>query len=69
MENLKYLCSNEKILLDGTSNYFTKYFLHLFTIHDFKNQNYIPLVFALLSYKNKHSSYTKLFLKINKICL
>jgi len=51
IENLKFLCSNEKILLDCTFNYGTKYFLQLFTIHGFKNQNYIPLVFSLISNK------------------
>jgi hypothetical protein len=31
----KFFCSNEKVLLDSTFNYCTKYFLQLFTI---KNQ-------------------------------
>lgn len=68
IENLKFLCSNEKIFLDGTFNYCTKYFLQLFTIHGFKNQNYIPLVFALLPDKNSHT-YSTLFLKTIEICL
>ncbi|KAF0700909.1 protein sneaky, partial [Aphis craccivora] len=40
----------------------------LFTIHDFKNQNCISLVFALLPDKNSHT-YSTLFLKTIEICL
>jgi len=51
MANLKFLCSQEKIFIDGTFSYCPKYFYQLFTIHTVKNGHYIPLVFFLLPNK------------------
>lgn len=46
--NLKYLCTRDKIFIDGTFQYCPKFFTQLFTIHTVENGNYIPLVFILL---------------------
>jgi hypothetical protein len=35
--------------MDGTYNFFPKFFKKLYTIHGFQNGHYVPLVFILLS--------------------
>jgi hypothetical protein len=55
--NLKFLCSVDTIYVDGTFDYYPKYFYQLFTIHGYKNGQYVPLVFALLPSK-KTATYT-----------
>jgi len=46
--NLEFLCSCDKIFVDGTFDFCSKYFYQLFTIHGLKNGYYISLVFSLL---------------------
>jgi hypothetical protein len=55
--NLKFLCSVDTIYVDGTFDYCPKYFYQLFTVHGYKNGQYVPLVFALLPSK-KTATYT-----------
>jgi len=62
--NLKFLCSRDKIFVDGTFEYCAKFFLQLFTIHCVKNGHYIPLVFSLLL--NKSSKTYELLLSMLK---
>ncbi|CAI6359480.1 unnamed protein product [Macrosiphum euphorbiae] len=49
--NLKFICYQEKIFMDGTFSYCPKYFYQLFTIHTVNNLHYIPLIFFLLPSK------------------
>lgn len=65
--NLDVLSESETILLDGTFRYCAAFFLQLFTIHCVINNNYIPLVFCLLTGK-KEELYESLFTKIKKLC-
>jgi hypothetical protein len=50
--NLQFLCSVDVLYVDGTFQYCTKFFYQLYTIHGYKNGQYIPLVFALLPNKS-----------------
>jgi len=43
--NLKFICCQEKIFMDGSFSYCPKYFYQLFTIHTVNNGHYIPLFF------------------------
>jgi hypothetical protein len=58
--NLEFLCSYDKIFVDGTFEICSKYFYQLFTIHGLKNERYIPLLFFLLPNKLS-STYEYLF--------
>ncbi|CAG2206186.1 unnamed protein product [Mytilus edulis] len=61
--NLECLCYVEEIFMDGTFKFCPKFFNQLYTIHGFKNGNYIPLVFILLTGKSEeiyHHCFTKL---------
>ncbi|KAE9529659.1 hypothetical protein AGLY_011755, partial [Aphis glycines] len=67
MTNLKFLCCQEKIFMDGTFSYCPKYFYQLFTIHTVENGNYIPLVFLLLP--NKETKiYEQAFNSLIEVC-
>lgn len=65
--NIRYLCSSEKIFLDGTFSYCAQYFLQLFTIHILQNGHYIPLAFCLLPDKLQ-TTYECLFNLIKTKC-
>ncbi|CAG2190565.1 unnamed protein product [Mytilus edulis] len=57
--NLECLCYVEEIFMDGTFKFCPKFFkqlYHVYTIHGFKNGNYIPLVFILLTGKSEKYS-------------
>lgn len=58
--NLEFLCSCDKIFVDGTFEFCSKYFYQFFTIHGLKNGHYIPLIFSLLPNKLP-STYEYLF--------
>lgn len=66
--NLHFLSLVDLLYMDGTFQYCTKYFCQLFTIHGFKNNFYIPLVYCLLP--NKHTTtYQKVFELIISKCV
>lgn len=65
--NLKYLCTRDKIFVDGTFTYCSKFFHQLFTIHSVENGHYIPLVFFLLSNKLEET-YTFMFEHLKQQC-
>jgi len=50
-QNIKVLCDLNKFYVDGTFKSCPKHFYQLFTIHDPKNNVYLPLVFFLLTDK------------------
>lgn len=66
-KNLKFMCNQETLFMDGTFDFCTKYFLQLFTIHAYSNNIYVPVVFCLLLNKKK-STYTELFQLIREKC-
>lgn len=66
--NLDVLCSTDIIYADGTFEYCPKYFLQLFTLHGYVNNNYVPLVFCLLKDKTE-ASYTVCLNIVRDICL
>lgn len=66
--NLKFMCKSDKMYLDGTFRYCTKYFLQLFTIHVIENSHYIPVAFCLLPNKLQ-STYERLFFILKEKCL
>jgi hypothetical protein len=47
-ENLLFLSQIENIYVDSTFKYVSRFFNQMFILHEFKNGNYIPLVFCLL---------------------
>jgi len=65
--NLEFLCTCEKIFVDGTFEFCSKYFYQLFTIHGLKNGRYIPLAFTLLPNKLS-STYEYLFRVLTSKC-
>ncbi|CAG2193079.1 unnamed protein product [Mytilus edulis] len=65
--NLECLCYVEEIFMDGTFKFCPKFFKQLYTIHGFKNGNYIPLVFILLTGKSEEI-YHHCFTKLVEVC-
>lgn len=65
--NLKFLCSSDKVYLDGTFRYCTKHFLQLFTLHIVENGHYIPVAFCLLPNKLR-LTYERLFVILKEKC-
>ena len=49
--NLKFLTSVDTVYMDGTFDYYTRFFMQMFTIHGFQNGHYVPLIFCLLPNK------------------
>lgn len=58
--NVKFLCDQEILFMDGTFNYCAKFFLQMFTIHTCVNNIYVPVAFCLLKNKLKHTYTTAL---------
>ena len=65
--DLKHLCLSQKIYVDGTFDYCTKFFLQLFTIHGCLNGHYVPLVFCVLPDKATET-YRKCFEFVTEKC-
>jgi len=51
--NLNFMCDSQTLYVDGTFKYCTKFFHQLFSIHAYRNGVFVPVVFCLLSNKNK----------------
>jgi len=68
LTNLKYLCSMEKVFMDGTFQFCTTFFYQFFVLHGFQNGIYTSLVYALLPNK-RTSTYEHLFKKLRDACL
>lgn len=66
--NMEILCQQDIILVDGTFDYCTKYFLQMFTIHCYINSIYVPLVYCLLKDK-KEQTYKNVFETVKSECL
>ena len=64
--NLECLCSVEELFMDGTFKCCSKFFTQLYTVHGYRNGNYVPLVFILLPEKT-YELYRCAF--CNFICL
>lgn len=58
--NLRFLSTCSRAYVDGTFKSVPSLFLQLFTIHGYRNNNYVPLVFCLLPSKKK-STYESAF--------
>ena len=65
--NLKFLCESATIYMDGTFQFCTTFFSQLFTIHGFRNNHYLPLVFCVLGNKTTES-YKNVFYLIKEAC-
>ena len=66
--NLRCLSNCREVFMDGTFKSCAKFFYQLYTIHGFKNGNYIPLVFALLPGKSREV-YQILFTSLLQLCI
>jgi hypothetical protein len=52
--NLKYMCNDmSELFIDGTFKCCPKYFYQMYTLHGCKNNNYVPLLYALLPAKDE----------------
>ena len=66
--NLECLCNEvTDISVDGTFECCPKFFYQLYTIHGYKNGNYVPLIYVLLPHKPE-KCYADLWHKIIEIC-
>lgn len=65
--NIRYLCKQTTIYVDGTFSCYPKYFCQFFTIHSIENGHYIPLIFSLHPDKTS-GSYEAVFEIIRKKC-
>lgn len=54
-QNLRFLCSCETILVEGTFKSAPTLFTQIFVIHGLQNDTYVPLVFSLLPDKTVES--------------
>jgi len=52
--NIAFLKQLDFVYMDGTFNYYDKYYTQLYTIHGIKNEIYILLMFCLLPNKEKN---------------
>lgn len=66
--NLEFMCLQEIILADGTFYVAPKFFTQLYTIHAFKDNGYVPLVFAFLPSKTTEC-YTKMWNFVVNLCV
>ncbi|CAH1726302.1 unnamed protein product [Aphis gossypii] len=64
-KNLHFLSNVENVYVDGMFKYSARFFEQMFTIHGYKNDHYVPLVFCLLVDKSKHT-YAFVFKKITE---
>ena len=68
MTNLNFLCSDiSDMFMDGTFKCCPKYFEQLYTLHGFKNGNYVPLIYCLLPGKSENV-YQVMWSHIIDIC-
>ena len=65
--NLEVLCDVTDIYMYETFNVCLKYFIQLFTIYEFKNDVYIPLIFFLLPNK-RNTTYELAFKYLVDYC-
>jgi hypothetical protein len=65
--NLKLFCSCNKIFVNRTFEFCSKYFYQLFTVHGFQNGHYVSLIFSLLPNKLS-STYKYLFQALISKC-
>ena len=66
--NLEAISNAEHVFGDGTFTYAPKFFMQLYTLHIYKNNYYIPLVYCFL--RNKQTStYSMLWDMLGKLCV
>ncbi|XP_060870098.1 uncharacterized protein LOC132944652 [Metopolophium dirhodum] len=65
--NLQCMCTSLPLFADGTFNYCPKYFYQIYTIHVYKNNIYLPLVYFLLNGKSTEC-YTKMWNFLKELC-
>jgi hypothetical protein len=53
LTNLKYLCTMEKVFMDGTFQFCVKFFYQFFVLHAIQNGIYTSLVYALLAKRQR----------------
>ena len=68
--NLLFMIKHDCIdfFADGTFNYAPKYFEQLYTIHGYKNDYYLPLVYFFLFKKSK-DTYKKMWIFLQNLCV
>jgi hypothetical protein len=64
--NLKFICQDVHLYGDGTFQYCAKFFHQLYTLHAYKNGQYVPCVFFLLpaNQKNAMSACLSIYLTL-----
>jgi hypothetical protein len=65
--NLKFICQDVHLFGDGTFQYCAKFFHQLYTLHAYKNGQYVPCVFFLLPCKSKEC-YVSMFKHLLDSC-
>ena len=65
--NLKFICQDVHLYGDGTIQYCAKFFHQLYTLHAYKNGQYVPCVFFLLPCKSKEC-YVSMFKHLLDSC-
>jgi len=68
-ENLKHLCESGNVFGDGTFSYAPNHFYQLYTIHIFKHNYYIPVVYYAFFTSKSEDQYISMWLEIKKLCL
>ena len=66
--NLRFLCQDVHLFAEGTFQYCPKYFYQLYTIHAFKDGQYVPCVFFLLPDKIEETKYRNMFQNLVECC-
>ena len=66
-DNISHLCTADRIYCDGTFYTPPPIIDSIFTMHVFVGSAMFPLVFTLLSKRDKHT-YTRLFTLLKEIC-
>ena len=66
--NLEFLCQEDvQVFGDGTFQYSAKFFYQLYTLHGYKNEQYVPCVFFRLPSKTKEC-YRQMFQHLIVTC-
>jgi len=68
ISNLKLLIESSHVFADSTFSYAPKFFLQMYTVHIWKNEFYVPVIYAFLKSKSTEM-YSTFWTTIKNLCL
>jgi hypothetical protein len=68
ISNLKLFCESNHVFADGTFSYAPNFFFTMYTAHVWKNEFYVPVIYAFLKSKSTEM-YSTFLTTIKNLCL